>query len=381
MLSCAWLVIVAWLIWRAFRQSGLLRPLPVAPPPAPTAPSVTIVIPVRDEAGNIGPCLRCALEQDYPAAQLKVVVVDDHSCDATMALAAQAARADPRVTLMRSPPLPPRWIGKSHACWIGATSPPTSADWLCFIDADVRMTRGLLSSAVTEARRSDIDLLSLAPRQTLGSFAERLVIPCGFFILGVCQDLCTIQNAGSGEATATGQFMLIRADRYRAIGGHAAVASAICEDTALARLLKRNGARVMLQAGHDLLSARMYTGWRSLWCGFSKNLTDTFGGPARTLAIAVAAAAFGWLAWLLPLWIAATWLHEATLADAVALAAVLAASGAVLAFHVAGAVFFRIPLWYGVLFPIGYSAGALIALDSVRRRLHGRVQWKGRTYP
>jgi chlorobactene glucosyltransferase len=340
-----------------------------------------IVIPVRDEAGNIGACLRCALKQDYPASRLRIVVVDDHSGDATIALAAQAAQADPRVTLVRSPPLPPRWIGKSHACWIGATSPPIHTDWLCFIDADVRMARRLLSSAVAEAQRSDIDLLSLAPRQVLGSFAERLVIPCGLFILGVCQDLRTIQSAGSAEATATGQFMLIRADRYRAVGGHAAVASAICEDTALARLLKRHGARVMLQAGHDLLSARMYTGWHSLWCGFSKNLIDTFGGAPRTLAIAAAAAGFGWLAWLLPLWIVMTWLHEPTLAHVVALAAVLAASGAVLAFHVAGAAFFRIPLWYGVLFPIGYSAGALIALDSVRRRLHGQVQWKGRTYP
>jgi chlorobactene glucosyltransferase len=47
----------------------------------------------------------------------------------------------------------------------------------------------------------------------------------------------------------------------------------------------------------------------------------------------------------------------------------------------AGAGYFLIPLWYGLLFPIGYTAGALMAVDSVRRRLCSRVTWKGRTYP
>ena len=56
-------------------------------------------------------------------------------------------------------------------------------------------------------------------------------------------------------------------------------------------------------------------------------------------------------------------------------------SAAVLALHLAGAAHFRIPLWYGLLFPLGYSAGALMVLDSVRRRFYGRVSWKGRTYP
>jgi chlorobactene glucosyltransferase len=56
-------------------------------------------------------------------------------------------------------------------------------------------------------------------------------------------------------------------------------------------------------------------------------------------------------------------------------------SAAAFGLHIAGTSYFGIPLWYGLLFPLGYSAGALIAIDSVRRRLSGRVSWKGRTYP
>jgi chlorobactene glucosyltransferase len=58
-----------------------------------------------------------------------------------------------------------------------------------------------------------------------------------------------------------------------------------------------------------------------------------------------------------------------------------AGSAAVFGLHVAGASYFGVPLWYGFLFPAGYTAGALMSLDSVRRRLLGRMIWKGRTYP
>jgi hypothetical protein len=47
----------------------------------------------------------------------------------------------------------------------------------------------------------------------------------------------------------------------------------------------------------------------------------------------------------------------------------------------AGAYYFGIPLWYGLLFPTGYTAGAVMAIESLRLRLSGRVTWKGRTYP
>ena len=65
---------------------------------------------------------------------------------------------------------------------------------------------------------------------------------------------------------------------------------------------------------------------------------------------------------------------------AMALILALAASGAAVGLHIAATFYFRIPFWYGLLFPFGYTAGALMALDSVRRRLSGRVSWKGRIY-
>ncbi|HEX5509115.1 MAG TPA: glycosyltransferase family 2 protein [Pseudolabrys sp.] len=379
-LSWAWLATAAWLIFRAFNQRGLLQPLAVTPPTALASRSrVAVIVPARDEAENIGPCLQSLLNQDFPASRLSVLVVDDHSGDDTAVLAARVAEKHAHVTVLRSPPLPARWIGKSHACWIAARAAAAGVDWLCFVDADVRATPALLSSAVADAESEGLDLLSVAPRQELKSFAERLVIPCGLFVLGFCQDLRKVQATGGNDATATGQFMLVRARVYEEIGGHAAICAAICEDLELARLIKRSGGNVVLRADNGLLSTRMYTGWRTLWPGFAKNLIDMFGGPASTLIVATAAVVLSWTAYLIPI------------ADGIscarggpgcsALIPALLASTSIVGLHIAGTFYFRIPFWYGFLFPLGYSAGALIAIDSIRKRLRGRVSWKGRTYP
>jgi len=63
------------------------------------------------------------------------------------------------------------------------------SEWLCFIDADVKLAPGALSSAMHAALMQRLDLLSLAPRQELQSFAERLILPCGLIILSFLQGL------------------------------------------------------------------------------------------------------------------------------------------------------------------------------------------------
>jgi chlorobactene glucosyltransferase len=282
--------------------------------------------------------------------------------------------------VLEAPPLPPGWIGKCHACWVGACAVAPETEWLCFLDADVRPKPALLARAFATAQSERLDLLSLAPRQELGSFAERLVMPCGLYMMAFCQDLGDLQSRAGDDATATGQFMLVRRPAYEAAGGHAAVRNIICEDVALARAIKRAGGRVALHDGREAISARMYTGWRSLWEGVAKNLVDMLGGPVPTLVSALAATAIAWAAVLIPA-VDAIGCAGGSSSSCVALGPALAASAAAVGFHVAGAHYFGIPLWYGLLFPAGYTVGAVMAIDSLRLRMSGRVTWKGRTYP
>ena len=379
-LSCAWLALVAWLIARAIAQRrlfGSVEPLPALP--AEQAPHVAVIVPARNESANIRDCLQSLLAQCYPASRFGVLVVDDESADDTARIVAVMAEQNVRLSLLRSPPLPPGWVGKSHACWIGATAAPAQTRWLCFLDADVRAAPALLVSAVRTAGDEGIDLLSLMPRQELRSFAERLILPCGLFILAFCQDLRRRQAPDSADATATGQFMLIRREAYAVAGGHAAVASAICEDVALARLIKRRGHKVVLRSGDRLLSTRMYTGWQTLWPGLAKNLVEMLGGPGTALATALLAVPLAWAVVIVPA-VDGLGCLDAGDGACVALAPALVASAAALGLHLAGAVHFRIPMWYGLLFPVGYTVGALMVLDSVCRRWRGSVSWKGRSY-
>ena len=70
-------------------------------------PSVTLLIPARNEAANIRDCVASALLQRYP--RLEVRVIDDHSTDGTGDLA--RAIGDPRLKVISAPDLPPGWLG------------------------------------------------------------------------------------------------------------------------------------------------------------------------------------------------------------------------------------------------------------------------------
>jgi chlorobactene glucosyltransferase len=378
--SVLFLAIVGWLIARAWRQNDVLVRVAAAPAPAGCVlPSLTVVVPARNESANIRACLRSLLAQQYPAQQLRIVVIDDDSDDDTAAIVARLAASDRRITLLSAPPLPHGWNGKAHACWYALQAEPTDSDWLCFLDADMRAHPFALASAVQTAEAAGLDLLSLAPRHELASLAERLMIPCGLYVLGFSQDSVRIQAPGSDEVLCTGQFMLVRRGAYDQVGGYASVRGFICEDLEFARLLKRNGRKVRLEDGSAVLVTRMYTGWGTLWPGLAKNLVEMLGGAPRTLLTAASAVTLSWCAVILPL-IDAAACRSGSHGACVALLPALLACGATFGLHLAGALHFGIPWWYGLAFPLSYTAGALLALDSIRRRLIHRVEWKGRTY-
>jgi chlorobactene glucosyltransferase len=377
-LAAALLLLESLLLVRALRQRAAMRALvPHESLPGPEAAAVEVIVPVRNEAPNIRECMERLVAQIYPPGKLRIVVVDDDSEDGTDEIIAAFARRKPIVKALRSGPLQPGWTGKSQACWRGAIAASSDAEWLVFIDADMRAEPSLLASAVAEAERG-IALLSLAPKHCLVSFAERLMIPCGLYLLGFSQNL-----AGShcgGEANVAGQFMLIRRSAYRQVGGHAAVAAAICEDLELAKLIRGARFSVALMDGSQLLSTRMYSGWRTLWPGFAKNVLEMFGGVRSTLTKAAVAVALSWSFVILPAAAYVT-LRGGSLEGSIAFGLAVAAAVAAVGFHIAGAAQLGVPWWYGLLFPVAYTVGGLIALDGLRRRLLGRVAWKGRIYP
>lgn len=377
--TIGWFAIVAGLLFRAVQQFRGYDSIRAEKRLLEDLPSLTVIVPARNEAERIGDCLEGLLGQDYPSEQLTMIVVDDKSTDGTSVVVREAAGSNHRLELVVGEPLPEGWMGKPHACWQGART--SRGEWLCFVDADTRAAPALLRTAVVTARQRELDMLSLEPYQVLGSFWERLVIPCGFFLMAFFQDLRRVNDPRQPDAVANGQFILIRREVYQSVGGHAAVRREITEDTALARLVKASGGRLAVLGAEDLIRTRMYTGLAPLWEGITKNVIIMAGGIPRTLLVAFSALLLAAASILLPAWTGvALALGDGGALTGAACALAWSASLAMFATHVAGTWHFRIPAWYGLLFPLGYSVGAAIACHSVHKWLRGNVSWKGRVY-
>ena len=378
--AAAFDVLLAWLIWRMAAQAHAYRALAtIERGVARDWPSVAIVVPARDEADVIERCLRGLLDQDYPTDRLSIRLVDDGSSDATAAIALAAAGADPRFQLIRGGALKQNWTGKAYACSQGASA-AGDADYLCFIDADTVARPSLIRSAVVHALDRAIAMISLEPFQELGSVLERLVFPCGLYLIAASQDVRAINDPESDAASANGQFLLVERDAYERIGGHGAVRGEICEDTALARRIKAAGLRFELLGAERLIATRMYREAGALWRGLAKNATALGGGSRRTVLIAGAGFSIVVTGVALATLAGLRLLTNETSANLAGCVLALLGASAMIGLHVAGARHFRIPLIYGLLFPIGYALAFILALDSARLQWLGRVEWKGRTY-
>ncbi|MGY1603432.1 glycosyltransferase family 2 protein [Geodermatophilus sp. SYSU D00815] len=271
-------------------NTALLRRPPAAPPPVRRP--VTVVLPVRDEERQVAACLAGLLDQ-RGVPDLRVVVVDDGSTDRTVDVV--RAVADPRVQLVRAGEPPPGWLGKPHACAVGAAEAGDDDGVLVFLDADVRLWPDALAAAVAVLDAHGLDLVSPWPRPLAGTAAERLVQPLSPWLWATTLPLRLAERSPRPSlAAANGQFLVVRERAYRAAGGHAAVAGEVLEDLALLRAVKRAGGRGVPVDGSRLAACRMYEGWPQLRDGYAKSLWATVGGsPAASVAAAAALTAVG----------------------------------------------------------------------------------------
>jgi chlorobactene glucosyltransferase len=377
--GAVWAGLIAWLLLRIFRQFRAHRAASLSEPAADAAlADIAIIVPARNEIANIAACLGGLAGQRGLTGGSSIIVVDDASQDGTGQAVARAARGDPRIKLIEAGDLPPGWMGKPHACWQGALR--ARAEWLCFVDADVRAMPELVRAALNAAAQQHIDMLSLNPLQELGSFWERLIIPAGLVAIACTIDLRPIDDPASPEVSANGQFILIRRAVYFAVGGHAAVRGEVCEDKALAGRVKHGGWRFRMLGAEHLARTRMYTGLAALWEGLGKNAVEIIGNGPTTAAAATAAMLIGWAAILVPALTAVAVARQPSAAALIGLALAAFGSAAVLGIQIGTVRHFRVPLVFALMFPVAYSAVAALAWYSVGLRRAGHITWKGRTY-
>jgi len=273
-LALLWLagLFVLWRIPRCRSDPGA-----VGPPP-----SLSVLVPARDEAHNLPELLGSLAQQGLQPREL--IVVDDQSSDLT---AEVARRAGARVIAAGAPPA--GWLGKPWACWQGAQG--AAGEVLVFLDADVRLLPDGLARLAAEVRRRG-GLVSVWPYHRMWRAYERL---SAFFLLIVLAGMRAFTILGSRlpPLGAFGPCLAVSRADYFAAGGHAEVRHAILDDVALGRRFQAAGLPVACLRGEGTVEFRMYPlGLGSLVEGFGKNLASGF----RAAGLAALLPAAGWIA-------------------------------------------------------------------------------------
>src|ERR1700732_4596895 len=251
-------------------------------------PTVSVIVPARNEEACLGDCLPSLGAQSGLA--LEIIVVDDHSSDRTREIALSC----PGVRVIEASPLPESWTGKNAAVTTGARE--ARGEWLLFTDADTVHLRGSLARALAEAQDNKAAMLSYSPEQLVVTFWEMATLPVVFAELARQYPPSIVSDPSSPVAAANGQFILIRRETYDAVGGHAAVAGDILEDVALAGTVKRSGRKIRFRYAPDAVRTRMYRNYGQLRDGWTKNLALLFPRPGRLAAMTLARWVIPWIA-------------------------------------------------------------------------------------
>ncbi len=344
----------------------LYRPLPAQAKRG--QPAVSVLIPARDEERNIRSTLETALAST--SIEFEVIVLDDHSTDATAKIVAEFAKRDPRVRLVTSEPLLGDWCGKNFACHQLAQA--ARHPLLVFMDADVRVSRrDSLARLAAFVGQSDTAFASGVPREETHGLLEKLIIPLIHFVLLGFLPLHRMRARTDPRfAAACGQILAVRREAYEKAGGHAAIANRIHDAVALARAFRSHGLTTDLFDATDTFHCRMYQGASEVWHGFAKNAREGLGSPQ--LIVPATLLLLG--GQVLPFIILA--LATSPLASTFA---ALATTAALLPRFLA-VVRFRQTLLGALLHPVGISVVVAIQWFAFFRLLrHRPAVWKGRS--
>jgi cellulose synthase/poly-beta-1,6-N-acetylglucosamine synthase-like glycosyltransferase len=231
-----------------------LKRLPTSNPDC-SFPSLSIIIPARDEMHNLKHVLP-SLTDIYCPGEFETLVVDDHSSDGTSRVAESYG-----VRVLRlSRDLPSGWKGKPYAFHQGALI--AKGDWLLFTDADTIHTKGGIARSVCYAENFFLDGLSLFLDHKATSWTSSLALDAAFAGL--------FAGWSSKSSVLNGQFILVRREAYFESGGFASVRNEALEDIALGNLLAKLGYHLPLMRGDDIAGVQMYTSHRQMFNGLSR---------------------------------------------------------------------------------------------------------------
>lgn len=239
-----------------------------------TNPSISVLVPARNEEHNLPTCLNSLSALDPAPAE--ILVLDDHSTDKTWEIIQTFASKHKHVRGIRGKALPAGWLGKTWACH--QLSQEASGEVLVFTDADNTYHPKALEKSVRWMQAMNLDMLSACPQQTLKTLSEKLVIPVvDLFVYSMLPLWLTRFSSFPSLAAANGQWIVFRKEAYDMLGGHKEVASEMVEDVVMSRKAKKRGLKLLTTSGTGTVYGRMYRNAEEVRNGFAKNLFGLTG--------------------------------------------------------------------------------------------------------
>jgi len=354
------------MFWRARERDDLNE----AAPPAQW-PSITAVVPARDEADVIARSIGGLLAQDYPGTFL-VILVDDQSTDGTAEAALAAAHAlgaEDRLTVMNGRPLPAGWTGKLWAVSQGVERAGADApDYLLLTDADIGHAPDNLRHLAARAEAGGYVMVSLMAKLSCANPAERFLIPAFVYFFQMLYPFAQVNRPASRVAAAAGGCMLVRRQALDAVGGIASIRHEIIDDCALGRRMKAEGP-IWLGLTERAISLRPYNSVAEIGRMVSRSAYAQLGYSPLVLAGVIAGMVLTYVAPPAAAIFGTGWL----LASGAAAWTLMAIS------FLPMARFYRVsPLW-GVALPVIGGAYTWFTLQSAIQVWRGRGgMWKGR---
>lgn len=262
--------------------SGALvkRLLEVSPPDLETWPSVSLIAPARNEQRSIEPAVRSLLQLDYPS--LEITLVNDRSTDRTGAILDRLAIEFPQLNVVHLTELPPGWLGKNHALQVGADR--SRGEWLLFTDADIVFEPTTLRRAIGYAREHDVDHLASTPDTHMPTWFLRSFVVTFAIFFSLFVRIWAIRSSDKRAHVGIGAFNLVRAEVYRAVGGHSPIRMRPDDDLKLGKIIKHAGYQQDIVHGQGLITVDWYHSFGELVRGLEKN---AFAGVDYSVAMIV----------------------------------------------------------------------------------------------
>lgn len=205
----------------------------------------SVVIAARNEEARIEETVRHLFAQR--GVETEIIVVDDRSTDRTGEILRALAKEDARLQVKRVEALPEGWLGKCHACHVGASE--ATGDWILFTDADCWLKPDVMARALHVAERDGADHVTMSPGTVIESFGARAWHL--LYLTSLASWFAGVNRDKPKFFVGIGAFNLMRVAAYQQCGGYEALRLTVVDDVKLGLLLRRAGKRTRAFLGAD----------------------------------------------------------------------------------------------------------------------------------